>query len=165
MQQHLVDVGDGGRMLAGVVPWRHDANSCDSGKSSGDAHRAVQLRRYGRLRRCVPCDVQWHDRCSLCAAPAVTSISPANAAQTGGVSVSITGLNFASMDQTASASLELSAECSSTSWTSATAVGCSPASYRGGTRRTAVTVGNQVGTLTGQFSFDSAQNSRFALRV
>jgi hypothetical protein len=28
-----------------------------------------------------------------------------------------------------------------------------------------VTVGNQVGTLTGQFSFDSAQNSRFALRV
>ena len=75
------------------------------------------------------------------------------------------GLSFGWIDLSPSASLELSAECSSTSWTSATAVGCSPASYRGGTRRTAVTVGNQVGTLTGQFSFDGAQNSRFALRV
>jgi hypothetical protein len=32
--------------------------------------------------------------------------------------------------------------------------------YRGGTARTAVTVSNQGGTLTGQFSFDGARQSR-----
>jgi hypothetical protein len=104
--------------------------------------------------------MQYQDRCSLCAAPALTSISPANAAQTGVVSVTISGLSFASSDQTHSASLELSVECSSTSWTSATAVACSAALYRGGTARTAVTVSNQGGTLTGQFSFDGARQSR-----
>ena len=95
-----------------------------------------------------------------CATPTLSSISPANAAQTRGVSVTISGLNFASTDPTPSASLELSVECSSTSWSSATAVACAPASYRGGPRRTAVTVGKQAGTLTGQFSYDSAQKSR-----
>jgi hypothetical protein len=150
-----VDVGDCGRMLADVVPWRHEANSGDSDFAGGDARRAVQLRRYGRLRGCAPWDVQRHDRLLfVCAAPAVSGISFANAAQTGGVSVTISGLDFASMDQTASASLELSVECSSTSWTSATGVACSPASYRGGTKRTAVTVAGLVGTHAGQFSYD-----------
>ena len=68
--------------------------------------------------------------------------------------MTISGLNFASTDPSPSASLELSAECSSTSWTSATGVACSPASYRGGTRRTAVTVISLVGTHAGQFSYD-----------
>ena len=92
--------------------------------------------------------------CSVCAAPAVSYDSHANAAQTGGVDVSITGLNFARNDPSPTASLELSAECSSTSWTSATAAGCSPASYGGGTKRTAVTVAGLVGTHAGQFSYD-----------
>jgi hypothetical protein len=44
-----VDVGVDGRMLAGVIPWRHDANSRDCGEASGDAHRAVQLRRCAEV--------------------------------------------------------------------------------------------------------------------
>ena len=71
--------------------------------------------------------------------------------------MTIRGLNFGWIDLSPSASLELSAECSSTSWTTSTAVSCAAASYRGGTTRTAVTVGNQVGTLTGQFSFDGTR--------
>ena len=149
-----MDVGDDGRMRGGVVKRRHEANSSDSRGPSGDAHRAVQLRRYGRLRGCAPWDMQCHGRCSLCAAPAVTSISPANAAQTGGVSVTINGLDFAASDPTPSASLEQSVACSSTTWTSATAVACSPASYGGGTRRIAVTLSGVVGTHAGQFSYD-----------
>jgi hypothetical protein len=70
VQQHLVDVGDGGRMLAGVVRRRHEANSVDSGGRSGDACRAAQLRRYGRLRGRAPWGVRHHDRLLLCAAPA-----------------------------------------------------------------------------------------------
>jgi hypothetical protein len=84
----------------------------------------------------------------------LTSIGPTNAAQTGEVSVTIRGLSFGWIDLSPSASLELSAECSSSSWTSSTTVSCAAASYRGGTTRTAVTVSSQVGTLTGQFSFD-----------
>jgi hypothetical protein len=68
--------------------------------------------------------------------------------------MSISGLNFARNDPSPSASLELSVDCSSTSWTSATAVACSPASYGGGTRRTAVTVADVVGTHAGQLSYD-----------
>ena len=154
MQQHLMDVGDGTCMRGGVVPWRHEANSSDSGRPSGDANRAVQLRRYGRLRGCAPWDVPHHDRLLVCAAPAVSYNSPANAAQTGGVDVSISGLNFARNDPSPSASLELSVECSSSSWTSATAVACAAASYRVGARRTAVRLGGLVGTLSGQFSYD-----------
>ena len=155
MQQHLVDVGDGARMRGGVVPWRHEANGSDSGRRSGDDHGVVQLRQYGRLCGCAPWDVQHHDRVPLCAAPALTSISPYNAAQTGGASViTLLGLNFASTDPSPSASLELSVQCSSTSWTSVTALACAAASYGGGTRRTALTVAGVVGTHAGQLSFD-----------
>ena len=151
-----MDVGDGTCMRCSVVPWRHEANSGDSGGPSGDARWAVQLRRYGRLRGCAPWDVQHHDRLLfLCAAPALSDISPANAAQTGGASVTtLLGLNFASNDPSPSASLELSVECSSTSWTSATGVACLPALFRGGTKRTAVLVAGLVGTHAGQFSYD-----------
>ncbi len=157
VQQRLMDVGDGGRMLGGVVRRRHEANSSGSGGRSGDACRAAQLRRYARLRGCAPWDVRHHDRLLLCAAPAVTSISPANAAQTGGASVTTNGQNFAVIDPTPSASLEVSVECSSASWTSATAVACSAASYGGGTRRTAVTVSSRVATHAGQLSFDGTR--------
>jgi hypothetical protein len=87
-------------------------------------------------------------------APVASFAASYNGPKTGGESVSIIGLNFASIDPTPSASLELSVECSSTSWTSATAVECAAASYRGGTMRIAVTVAGLVGTTTGQFSFD-----------
>ena len=154
MQQHLVVDYNDGQMRGGVVQRQHEANGYDRWKPSGDALRAVQLRRYGRLRCCAPWNVQRHDRLLLCAGPAVSSTSPANAAQTGGVDVTISGLNFASNDPSPSASLELSVECSSSSWTSATTVACAAALFRGGTRRTALTVGSLVGTHAGQFSYD-----------
>jgi hypothetical protein len=68
--------------------------------------------------------------------------------------VSITGLSFARNDPSPSASLELSVECSTASWTTATTVKCAAASYGGRTRRTAMTVASLVGTLTEQFSYD-----------
>ena len=69
--------------------------------------------------------------------------------------MSIGGLNFASMDPTPSASLEVSVECSSASWTSATAVACAPQAYGGSAVRSAVvSVSAVVGTVAGQLSFD-----------
>ena len=61
-------------------------------------------------------------------APVASFAASYNGPKTGGESVSIIGLNFASIDPTPSASLELSAQCSSTSWTSATTVACAAAS-------------------------------------
>ncbi len=86
-----MDVSDDARMRGGVVRRRHEANGGDSGGPSGVSHRAVQLRRYGRWRGCAPWDVQHHDRLLLCAGPALTSISSANAAETGGASLTISG--------------------------------------------------------------------------
>ena len=77
--------------------------------------------------------------------------------------MTVGGLNFASIDPSATASLALSGfagnfydiPCSSASWTSTTTLACAAASsYGGGTSRTVVTVGKLVGTLLGQFSFD-----------
>ena len=81
--------------------------------------------------------------------------------------MTVGGLNFASIDPSATASLELitytymgisyvhDIPCSSASWTSTTTLACAAASsYGGGTSRTVVTVGKLVGTLLGQFSFD-----------
>ena len=93
-------------------------------------------------------------RLRLCAAPTLTSAHPTNAAQTGGATVTVGGLNFASIDPSATVSLELYVPCSSASWTSTTTLACAAASYGGGTSRTVVTVGKLVTTLLGQFSFD-----------
>ncbi len=70
--------------------------------------------------------------------------------------MTIGGLNFAAIDRspTASASLELSVQCSSASWTSATLVTCDAASNGGGRSGTTVTFAAVVGSLIGQFSYD-----------
>ena len=79
--------------------------------------------------------------------------------------ITLLGLNFAANDPSPSASLqpslELSVQCSTTSWSTATAVKCSPPPpLYDGTRRTAWKVGmvlewaGLVGSLTGQFSYD-----------
>ena len=68
--------------------------------------------------------------------------------------MTISGLNFGAIDPTASASLELSVQCSSASWTSATLVTCDAASYGGGRSGTTVTFAAVVGSLIGQFSYD-----------
>jgi hypothetical protein len=84
--------------------------------------------------------------------------------------VTVGGLNFASIDRSATASLELitytymgisyvyDIPCSSASWTSTTTLACAAAYLYGlgtsGTSRAGVTVGGLVTTLRGQFSFD-----------
>ena len=87
------------------------------------------------------------------AAPVVSNVA-ANALPTGGGTVTISGLNFAAIDPTGTASLELSVQCSSASWTSATLVTCDAASIGGGRSGTTVTVAAVVGSLIGQFSYD-----------
>ena len=90
----------------------------------------------------------------------MTGNGPSNVAPTGGASATLSGLNFNSMDLTSTTSLELSVSCSSTSWTSMTALACEPASYRGGTAQIGVTVNRVVGTGPGSFSFDGAHADR-----
>ena len=93
-------------------------------------------------------------------APVLTSVFPDNIAPTGGVSVTVSGLNFNANDPTATTSLELSVACSSASWTSGTTVQCGAASYRGGTAQIGVSVSGIVGTGVGgsfgSLSFDGA---------
>jgi hypothetical protein len=91
------------------------------------------------------------------AAPVVSGPAPANAAPSGGGTVTIGGLSFGAVGPTATASLTAADVCGSSAWTSATAVACAPQAY-GGTAgvRTAVSVSGVAGTATGQLSFDGA---------
>ena len=91
-----------------------------------------------------------------CTAPAVSGSGPSNIAPTGGASATISGLNFNSIDLTATALLGVSF-CSSASWSTATMVVCAPASYRGGTAQIGVTLNRVVGTGVGSLSYDGAQ--------
>jgi hypothetical protein len=81
-------------------------------------------------------------------------------APTGGAAATISGLNFDSIDLTATALLGVSV-CNSASWSTATMVACAPGSYRGGTARIGVIVNSVVGTGLGSFSFDGAHADRF----
>ena len=81
---------------------------------------------------------------------------PPNIGVTSGGSVTIIGMSFGSEFVTPTASLAAAEMCGSTAWTSATTVACAPAAYSGSVARTAVSVSAVAGTLTGQFSFDSA---------
>jgi hypothetical protein len=81
----------------------------------------------------------------------------ANAAPSGGRTVTIGGLSFGLVGPTATASLSTADVCGSSAWTSATTVSCAPQVYGGlATVRTAVSVSGVAGTLMGQFSFDGA---------
>ncbi len=83
----------------------------------------------------------------------MSGIGLSNIAPTGGVSVTISGLDFYSNDPTPS--IVLAVACSSASWTSGTSVACASAPYGGGTRSTVLLVGSVVGTGgAGSFSFD-----------
>lgn len=77
-----------------------------------------------------------------------------NFARSGVASVTISGLNFGAAD-TPSASLAVLDTCLSTSWTSATTVGCTPQSqFPGSAMRAIVTVVSTVGSGATEFSFD-----------
>ena len=84
----------------------------------------------------------------------VVSTTPANAAPSGGGTVTISGLSFGSSAFTLTASLGAEDACGSTAWTSATTAACAPSVYSGSSVRVAVSVNAVVGTLTAQFSFD-----------
>ena len=77
-----------------------------------------------------------------------------NLAQTSALSLTISGVAFMSETRTPTSAAEMSPVCSSTSWTSSTAVTCSPGTYGGGLIRLAVTVTGLVGTGAA-FTFDS----------
>jgi surface protein len=86
---------------------------------------------------------------------AVGSGAARNCAPSGGSSVTVTGLNFGAGELSASGSLTSVDACSTSTWTSATSVGCAPQAYGGSAAvRIAVSLSAVVGTLTGQLSFD-----------
>ena len=88
------------------------------------------------------------------AAP-VVSMASANVVQSGGGTVTITGLSFGTDGRTPTASLNAANPCSSSAWTSATTVACTPRAYHGtAVQWTVVSVTAVVGTLMRQFSFD-----------
>jgi hypothetical protein len=90
------------------------------------------------------------------AAPVVSGPAPANAAPSGGGTVTIGGLSFGAAGPTATASLTAADVCGSSAWTSATTVACAAQAYGGTAVRTAVSVSGVTGTATGQLSFDGA---------
>ena len=94
----------------------------------------------------------------------MVSTAVANAAPSGGRTVTISGLSFGAAGPTATASLTAADVCGSSAWTSATTVACAPQAY-GGTAevRTAVSVSGVAGTVTGQLSFDGAMRRAAAL--
>ena len=100
------------------------------------------------------------------AAPVVSSSHPVNTALSGAGIISISGLSFAySANFTPTSSLLLSNACSTTAWTSLTAVSCAPQSYKGSALCLGVTLSAVVGTRTvmsGIGSWDLSDRSRFS---
>ena len=96
----------------------------------------------------------------VCPAPVVSfgsymaGSTAVNLAQSSALSLTISGVAFMSETRTPTSAAEISSVCSSTSWTSSTAVTCSPGTYAGGLIRLAVTVTGLVGTGAA-FTFDS----------
>jgi len=77
-----------------------------------------------------------------------------NGPSTGGVMVTVSGLNFAGGDVTPTIVIDSATICTSVSWTSFTSLGCTkPAGY--GTTSIATTVTALAGTQSAVFTFDS----------
>ncbi len=90
------------------------------------------------------------------AAPVVTRLASANAAQSGGGSLTIRGLNLGAVNPSPTVSLTAADVCGSSAWTSATTLACAPEAYGGSLVTTTLTVSAVAGTVTGRFSFDGA---------
>jgi hypothetical protein len=87
-------------------------------------------------------------------APVVNGVAAGNAAAVGGAQVVLRGFNLAAVDLTATAFVG-SAACETTSWTSATALGCRTGTGYGSARTLSARVGAIGGTGEKLFSFDS----------
>ena len=92
--------------------------------------------------------------CASCAAPVVSDAAGRNLATSAGTSVTISGLGFGWLDTSATASQTTEDVCSTSAWTSATTVACSPAEHRGWPVRAAVSVSGVCGSGMGLISFD-----------
>jgi len=95
---------------------------------------------------------------------AVVSEIRRNAPQTGGSSVTVTGLGFGVGEHTATAGLERGGAgdlgvCLTSSWTSATTLGCRSNAFADLFQATSVTVASKSGTGQPVFSFDAAAAS------
>ena len=86
----------------------------------------------------------------------------ANAVVTAGWSVTVTGISFAPLTETASARVGLSS-CGTASWASGTTVVCLLAQGYGTAAMVLATVAGVVGTRTALFSFDGAQRRSSAV--
>ena len=92
---------------------------------------------------------------ALCAAPALTNAQTANLARSGGVTTTILGLNFGTVDATVTGSLASLGACSTSAWTSATALQCLSSVSMGVVLSTAMSVSALVGTRSSAvLSFD-----------
>ena len=95
------------------------------------------------------------DMSSSFAAPVVSFVLPSNTVLTDGGSITVTGLDFRSSEQTPSAGVQ-GVACTTSAWTSKTSVACAidVGSGAGAARYAGVTVSGVVGTGSAQFTFD-----------
>jgi len=95
--------------------------------------------------------------------PTLTHTAAFNGPNTGAVSVSVFGLNFAGMDTSVSVIMDATTPCLSSQWNSFTSLVCGlPSGY--GTVQLSATVSAQVGTLAMAFTFDAPVMSHFNQR-
>ena len=97
----------------------------------------------------------------------MTAFSPSNAAMSGGVTVTITGLSFVATDATATVAT-VAAEgpfCTTTAWTSVSSIRCNLPSTSGGRAQKLYYRGGETQFDSGSgvsFTFDSASRPRAA---
>ena len=89
-------------------------------------------------------------------APVVSFVGEYNAATTTGWSVTVSGIDFGSLDTTPTARLGVS-NCLTASWASTTSVTCFTTPGEGVENDAAMTVAGVVGTCTKTFSYDGAE--------
>ena len=91
----------------------------------------------------------------LLTAPVVTHMDMANMAATGGVSTTLSGVNFGENDVTPTAHVMVTV-CDTTNWSSTTGLVCESAggSGVGGLLSVRVTLAVLVGTATGLLTYD-----------
>ncbi len=87
------------------------------------------------------------------AAPVVSFVSESNAASTTGWSVTVSGIDFGSLDATPTTRLGVS-DCLTAAWASSTSAVCFTTPGEGVEKDAAMTVAGVVGTRTKTFSYD-----------
>ena len=89
----------------------------------------------------------------MCSAPVVSFIGENNAATTTGWSVTVSGIDFGSLDTTPTTRLGVS-NCLTAAWASSTSLVCFTTPGEGVEKDAAMTVAGVVGTRTKTFSYD-----------